>query len=113
MARNPILPVLLVLVLAVPAAADETCYTTSTTNDETIVVEIPAPGPWGGSSIYIANDVCQDDAAEPGNPYGGPCLFSLWYYEEVNGIPGLQRDDEVHSDVRNCEDGTSGDLIIS
>ena len=30
------------------------------------------------------NDLCQPD-----------CLFSIWLYQESNGIPGLQRGDEV------------------
>lgn len=40
---------------------------------------------------YVVNDLCQLD---------GGCLFSIWIYAEDNGIPGLQRCDDAHTD--NC-----------
>ena len=72
---------LLSLLLLMPAALASGCEgTTSTTTTEHIIVEA------GGT--YVAFDVCQ-----PG------CLWSIWIYRETNGIPGLQRGDEVVDDT--------------
>ena len=105
------------LAVAVPAAAEGTCYTTSTTGDEMVVVEIPDAGLLGGH-FYVATDLCQDDEPEPdpdpSDPYnngGGPCLFSLYSYQEGNGIPGLQRQDEGHDDVGACDGRVAGDVL--
>lgn len=113
------LPALVIAVaLLGSTAADEACYTTSTTDDETLIVELPAGLVIGGTATYLVNDFCQDDPKEPdpdpSDPYnngGGPCLFSVWYYEETNDIPGLQRQDEVHSDVQDCDGDVQGDTI--
>jgi len=45
--------------------------------------------------LYVDNDPCQPE-----------CLFSIWVYQETNGIEGLQRGDEV-------EDNTCGGQIES
>lgn len=90
-------PLSVILALSVPAEADACSPTTSHP-------EIAAFG------FYVDNDLCQ---VPPGHPtewepptlfdwYGGggdSCLFSIWTYEESNGIEGLQRGDEVHDDT--------------
>ena len=48
---------------------------------------------------YVDNDLCQ-----PG------CAFSIWVYEETNGIAGLQRGDEVVDDT--CHGSIEADTII-
>lgn len=77
------------LSIAVPAFADGCELTTSNP-------EVAAGG------FYVDNDLCQVD---------GTCIFSIWIYQETNGIDGLQRNDDVHDDT--C-DGAAGesDLII-
>ncbi len=40
------------------------------------------------AGFYVDNDVCQPN-----------CLFSIWIYQESNGIEGLQRGDEVVDDT--------------
>lgn len=91
-----------------------TTWTTSTTSSEMIVV---APGVNFVLGDYLVNDLCQFDEEEPdpdpGDPYhdgGGPCLFSVWFYYETNGIPGLQRGDEEHDDT--CHGMIESDTIL-
>lgn len=43
-------------------------------------------------NYYIVVDMCQPE-----------CLFSVWIYEETNGVEELQRCDEAHKD--NCFPG--------
>lgn len=89
---------LVALALVAPAAAEEPCYTTSPAL--VTVPETPlAP------AYYLANDLCQPVVGD------GSCLFSIWPYWETNGIPGLQRGDEVRNDVENCVDGTQSDTF--
>ena len=47
---------------------------------------------------YVDNDLCQPE-----------CIFSIWFYEESNGIPGLQRGDEVKDDT--CHGMIEADTI--
>lgn len=96
----------LALVWLLPAAMGETaCYTTSAPE----VTLTDASGVIGGD-VYVDND---------GVPlacwivWWGECpLLSVWIYQETNGIPGLQRDDEVHSDVAGCDDRVAGDHVV-
>ncbi len=74
------------IAMAIPAAADD-CWSTSD-------AEVDVGG------FYVDNDNCQPE-----------CLFSAWVYQESNDIAGLQRGDEVHSDVAGC-DGVDSDTII-
>lgn len=94
------------LALAGPALAEETCYTTTHADVDT------GTGPLDGGSRYYVYT-----APEEWQPFicGIPCnreLPDTWIYEESNGIDGLQREDSVQSDVRDCTDGTRGDAVI-
>lgn len=89
------------IAMMVPASAAD-CYTTSDPE-----VTTPAgTGPNAGGEVYVDNDNCQPVVGD------GTCLFSTWIYEETNGIAGLQRDDEVKSDVAGCAGTVDGDYII-
>ena len=48
--------------------------------------------------FYVDNDLCQADG----------CGFSIWIYQESNGVDGLQRNDEISGD-QACG---NGDTII-
>lgn len=72
------LSALLFLLTLTPVIAQE-C--TPTTSDPEVDV---------GGVYYIDNDWCQPT-----------CMFSIWIYEEANGIEGLQRGDEVKDDTCN------------
>lgn len=39
----------------------------------------------------------------------GGCLFSIWFYQESNGMEGLQRIDEVKDDT--CGGQIEGDTL--
>jgi hypothetical protein len=52
-----------------------------------------------GGAYYVDNDVCQPE-----------CIFSIWVYEESNGIAGLQRGDEVVDST--CHGQIDADTII-
>ena len=81
-----LLSLALVLALTIPAGAAH-CVTYSTS-----AAEVDAGG------IYVDNDFCYY------------CLFSIWIYSESNGIPGLQRADEVVDDT--CHGMIAGDTVI-
>ena len=49
--------------------------------------------------FYVDNDLCQPE-----------CAFSVWVYEESNGMPGLQRDDAVVSST--CHGMIAGDRLV-
>jgi hypothetical protein len=72
--------------VALPAMAQECTPTTS-------VPEVDAGG------FYVDNDLCQPT-----------CVFSIWIYQESNGILGLQRGDEVHDDT--CAGQIDPDTIV-
>lgn len=96
--------VMLALALA-GARADATCYTT-TAPDATIP---DATGAVGGD-IYVSFDLgLLGYVSCLGSDHG---FCSFWVYQESNGIPSLQRDDEAQSDVAGCTDGTRGDTLI-
>jgi hypothetical protein len=88
------------LAILVPAQATAPCYTTSTPT-----ATIPDAANQLGGDLYVNNDLCQTDPVNP-------CLFSIWIYQETNGLPGEQRGDEVQNDVANCTDGTQADTDI-
>lgn len=96
------LPALLVaFALAAPASAEAGCYTTSTTGDEMVVVEIDdSLEPYSLGLRYLVSDLCQPE-----------CLFSLWQYQETNNIPGLQRGDMVVDDVASCGGSVYADYL--
>lgn len=71
--------------LCVPASAVECAPTTSTTNAEHVVLEAPARNV---AADYVAIDLCQP-----------ACLYSIWPYYELNGMPGLQRNDDAVDDT--------------
>ena len=39
-----------------------------------------------------------------------PCMDTFWVYDESNGLPGLQRDDEIWSDT--CHGMIAPDTVI-
>ena len=96
-------PIALVFAVALVApAAAEPCYTTTTN-----ALETPATGVslnFGPGVYYVVVDACTI------TPDG--CGFSVWLYEEVNGIAGLQRHDDLRSDIRGCSDGTAPDITL-
>lgn len=65
----------------------------------------------------VCGDVCAGSAAAAGGHYvfveGGDCpsgcIYSLWVYEESNGLAGLQRGDEMHDDT--CHESVAPDRI--
>jgi hypothetical protein len=95
------------VLLAVPAEAAAPCYTTSVTDDREIVFELPVQEEVVGVH-WMVNYVAVDTFCMVGVG-DGTCSFSIWFYPEGNGLPGLQRGDEVKSDVENCTDGTISD----
>lgn len=106
----------LTIVLALSGASASHCATwsTSATSIDGHMIVVPV------GNLYLYVDGCQ---VPPGDPTGWPppgiygeyvpfpgwdhdgdgdadgCLFSNWFYEESNGIPGLQRGDDVVDDT--------------
>jgi hypothetical protein len=84
----------LVLALAGPVGAEH-CTTWSTSTS----------GAWGpfveAGGHYVFTDCWT---------YDPECNLSFWIYEESNGIPGLQREDETHDDT--CHGIIPGDRIV-
>lgn len=76
----------LLLLLTLAPAAGQAC--TPTTSDPEIDTRETPMG-----RFYVDNDLCQIE--DP--PHG--CLFSIWTYQESNGLDGLQRHDEGHDDT--------------
>lgn len=80
-------PLLVLLVLTVPAGA-EGCV--PTTSKATLTVDSGSTGTW-----YVQSDACHHRVDLDGVSYHphdwitGDCLYSIWFYEEANGIPGL------------------------
>lgn len=81
-----VLPLAILLALSLPAQAAH-CETWSTTP-----AEIDAGG------YYVELDTCP------------MCIFSVWIYEESNGIEGLQRGDEIVDDT--CHGMIRADTIV-
>lgn len=80
------LVLLVPLLLSLPAAGAEECaLTTSTTDGSQVVVDTTTND---AVVHYLAIDLCQPD-----------CFFSIWPYREYNGVPGLQRADEMRDDT--------------
>ena len=77
-----------VLAIAVPVEADHcTTFSTSAPDHDTTVDADGVP------RYYVDIDYCH--VSQNNNE----CLFSIWLYEETNGIDGLQRGDEVVDDT--------------
>lgn len=95
--RALLLPMALALALAAPAFA-RPCVMTTTEPD----FDSDPMGLGVGPRFYVDNDNCS---------FTGLCLFSLWIYQETNGVDGLQRQDEVVDDTCNGAAGP-GDAII-
>jgi hypothetical protein len=86
------------IALMVPSNAIATCDMALATPELTV----PDASGQAGGDVYVDNDFCQLDG----------CSFSLWVYQETNGVAGLQRGDEVENDVDTCTDGTVADTDI-
>jgi len=89
--RTILLALGVALALLTPTGADH-CETYSTSSTELSCVAIPAVGD------YYVDEDCGSD------PY------SIWVYQESNGIAGLQRGDEVVDDT--CHGSIQADTII-
>lgn len=88
--------VALLAVFALSSAAEaEHCTTYSTTTPN---VGCGMYNYEGTYPYYVDEDCCD------------PCLSSIWVYDESNGIPGLQRGDEVHDDT--CHGMIIPDTIV-
>jgi hypothetical protein len=85
---------LLALLLLAPAAA-QGCQMTSS-NPE-VDTGLPVDG---APRFYVDNDLCHF------------CLFSIWVYQESNGIDGLQRGDEVVDDTCGGAAGASDTIVF-
>ena len=85
-----VLALSIALALALPAGAEH-CTTWSTTTPE---IDSDPLGLGVAPRFYVDDDLCH------------MCLFSIWVYQESNGIPGLHRGDEV-------VDGTCHGLIAA
>lgn len=81
---------LALVILSGAARAQETCE-----HEPTATIESPA------GTYYVDVDDCTLD---------GSCLFSIWIYQESNGIPGLQHCPE--EGIPECECGTESDTIL-
>lgn len=82
-----LVPLTLTIALASSANASHcTTWTTSTTDEDTIVVDL---GPAAVDFRYLVADVC---------PIDDPCP-TLYPYYEGNEIPGLQRGDHTVDDT--------------
>ncbi|HUR69150.1 MAG TPA: hypothetical protein VM370_07870 [Candidatus Thermoplasmatota archaeon] len=79
------------LSVALPAALADCELTTSAPEVDT--------GATPAGQFYVDNDACQPT-----------CIYSIWIYQESNGVAGLQRSDEVHDDT--CGGVFEGDLNI-
>jgi hypothetical protein len=84
------------LVLAAPALAEECTPSSSSPEFTTATCAVD-----GAPCYYVDNDTCGG---------GGMCIFSIWVYEESNGIPGLQRGDEVVDNT--CNNAIAADTIV-
>lgn len=95
-----ILSILFVVAIAFPASANECVPTSSHPEVDLTPVGFDLDGDGSPTIWYVDNDLCQLDG----------CALSIWFYEESNGIPGLQRSDEVKDDT--CGGAIEGDTII-
>lgn len=98
-------PILLAILVAVGSAAPalgEHC-TTWSTRDFVYADTAPASEATGQPRYYVDSD-CFAFVVCPWQ------TFSLWIYEESNGIPGLQRGDEEIDDT--CHSMIEADRII-
>jgi hypothetical protein len=104
-----VLAALVAVSMMVPANAEECTIVTSSPQVDT---DRDAPGvvdtvndqagafPPGHHQFYVINDLCQVDL----------CGWSIWIYEETNGMAGLQRKDDFIGDD-TCGQ-VAGDTII-
>lgn len=94
--RSP-LALLAAATLLLPSAVAGHCTTwsTSVTDETQVVVEFPVDVVFR----YLAIDKCTPE-----------CLFSVWVYPEANGIPGLQRADEMRDDT--CHGMIDADVLL-
>lgn len=82
-----------VLSLATMSASADHCVVWAGPHPEIVTGETPL------GSFYADNDLCQPE-----------CMFSLWVYQETNGIDGLQRGDSVVNDT--CHGTIPADSIV-
>ena len=96
-----ILVVSALIMLSQLASADHcTTYSTSSTNvPEGGMIVVPIALGIVPNVFYAVNDICQPS-----------CVFSIWVYEESNGLPGLQRADDIAVDT--CHDMFLPDTLV-
>lgn len=99
--RTILLTLAMMIALAMPVGAEH-CVTWSTHAPE---VDTKIASEAAGLDRYYVADDCFPLIACPMEP-----IFSLWIYEESNGIEGLQRGDEVYDDT--CHGMIDGDTIV-
>ena len=78
-----LLTLLALTAIGVPAQALEECHEDP--------YDLKFVDPLTGNTYYVVNDPCQTSG----------CLYSVWIYQETNGVAELQRCDESHMD-ENC-----------
>lgn len=89
--------ILVILVLSLPAGA-EACVPSDASSPEACFYERGGPLPCdrrltellGDVRFYLDRDDCEPE-----------CIFSIWFYEESNGIFWLQRDDDLVDNTCN------------
>lgn len=89
-----LLPAVVAVSLLAPAAADH-CQSYHTTTPTLWCGAASFPG---DHPVYVDDDCCPE------------CLYYVWIYQESNGIPGLQREDEIVDDT--CHGMIVGDTIV-
>lgn len=107
--KMPLLSLAFALAFLVPSSAAE-CVPTTSEADVTL------------GAFYVDDAISCSSYDLEGCPFrvclfpiGGPCLVEsglwyMWVYEESNGIPGLQRQDEMQDDT--CGGVIPGDRIL-
>ncbi|HUR70059.1 MAG TPA: hypothetical protein VM370_12510 [Candidatus Thermoplasmatota archaeon] len=95
--RSLFVSCLLATALAAPALADG-CVPTTTTPQLDVA-----------GALYVADD-CEGVDPSPPNDHCITPLGGKWVYQESNGIPGLQRQDDVVDDT--CGGAIAGDTVL-
>lgn len=97
---RPLLALTLASLALLPFAAAEDCEpTTSTSDAEQTVVEVP------GCALGVDTVICYVVVQ-----HSEECGYGLWVFPESNGRPGLQRHDECRDDT--CGGEIESDILV-
>lgn len=102
--RSALIGVAVSMALVTAHAQVEECLPTTSSENvalltpDTQSVSLGSTQDWL-ATFYVVNDLCQPQ-----------CLFSVWIYQETNGMEGLQRSDPLHDDT--CDGIFASDHII-